>query len=285
MSRSRLWRIFQPLCSVCIQPQPRDTPRALQFDGFYVSYPSIKRNRHLPRAKRDTCILLWALDDDTNKPVYWKFYDQLENIGIWQDFIYSMREAGLRPGYAIHDGHPGITAAIDRYLPETRQQRCLVHIMGGAIKDLGVAPRTAIAKDLKHIIYRLLKVQTFDDMIDWESDWASFCDIHNNKLMQLRKGAAYDCGIRVPGALLETFTILGNAYKKGTLFTYLTCPQPISRTTNTIESNNGNLRELLQRHRGLTIVQRTYLISWYLGFKQLTKEQLSAQVSHTLFDT
>jgi hypothetical protein len=59
----------------------------------------------------------------------------------------------------------------------------------------------------------------------------------------------------------------------------------IPRTTNSIESLNGNLRELLQRHRGLNLEKRINLVSWYLALKQKQTPKQLREYLYTLFDT
>lgn len=287
MSRSTLWRRVSGLLEVQLEPVLLSTPSdIIQLDGFYLSYPSIKRNRHRRGAKKRSCILLWALDGQTGRPLYWRFYDQLENPGVWKDFIGALANQAITPDYVIHDGHPGITQAVNQYWPRIRQQRCLVHLMGNMHKDLGIAPRTRIARELKQTVAALFHVQDADTWADWQKQWLGYCDAHHETLQRLRAREAVDeDGVRVPGALLDAYTVVANAYQRLELSAYLDDPATIARTTNAIESLNGNLRELLRRHRGMSLERRINLVSWYLGIKQRqSRAQLKEQV-HTHFDT
>ncbi len=282
-----MWRKFNGLCSTHIEPLlPSLSPSSIQLDGFYLAYPSIKRNRHLRGAKTESCVLLWALDDHNLKPVYWKFYRRLENSGTWKDFIKNMKECGINPEHLVHDGHPGITQATKRYWPQTKQQRCLVHLMSGMHKDLGVAPRTQIAIRLKQVVASLFDVTNEQEQKEWEKSWLDYGQTYEKKLLALQKGeVVHEQDMRMPKSLLGAFSVINDAYLRDELFTYLDSSKTVSRTTNAIESNNGNLRELLRRHRGMKLNQRINLVSWQLGFKQdQTITQLRGQI-HTHFDT
>lgn len=288
LSRSSLWRRFSKLLELEVPPVlPENVPRVILLDGFYLAYPSIKRNRHKPRAKTDSCILLWALDSTTSKPLYWKFYRQLENPRIWQDFIYDLTIRGIVPDYIVHDGHNGITSAVNRYWVTTKHQRCLVHLMSNMHKDLGISPRTNVARELKQVVAGLFSITDEVTWQLWQQQWQMYCERHEKTLESLRiHQLCFDeYGGRIPKAVLEAFTVINNAYRRDELTAFLDEPQTIPRTTNAIESLNGNLRELLRRHRGLSLDKRISLVSWYLVLKQkLTNKQLREHL-YTLFDT
>jgi len=257
------------------------------LDGFYLAYPSLKRNRHRPRAKTVSCILLWALDSSTSKPIYWKFYSQVENPGIWQDFIHDLTQAGIDPDYAVHDGHSGITIAVNNYWPMTKHQRCFVHLMSNMHKDLGISPKTTIARELKQVVAGIFSIADELTWQTWEKQWRQYCQKHSDILEALRTHQLCldENGNRIPKAVLEAFTVINNAYIRDELTAFLDSPNTIPRTTNSIESLNGNLRELLQRHRGLSLEKRMNLVSWYLALKQKQTPKQLREYLYTLFDT
>jgi transposase-like protein len=266
---------------------PLTNPVVVLLDGFYLAYPSIKRNRHRPRAKTVSCILLWALDSRTSKPIYWKFYFQVENPRIWQDFIGGLTEGGIVPDYAVHDGHSGITIAVNNYWNKTKHQRCFVHLMGNMHKDLGINPKTTVARELKQVVAGMFSIADEITWQTWNKQWQLYCQKHSRTLEALRTNQLCfdDNGNRIPKAVLEAFTVINNAYKRDELIAFLDNPKIIPRTTNSIESLNGNLRELLQRHRGLNLEKRINLVSWYLALKQKQTSEQLRDVLHTLSDT
>lgn len=262
-----------------LTPKYAHKPKILIVDGFYVAYPSLKRNRHKQGFKREKCILLWATDGITNKPVYWQFYNDIENKGIWKQFTKDIKRHKLVPEYLVHDGHPGITASCEKYLPKTKQQRCLVHLMGNMHKDLSISPKTNIAKDLKRLVLDLQKVKDTDSRKAWESKWHTYCNYSEDTVSKLRKKiSVYENNIRVPSNYLSAFSVVNNAYLSSELFTYLE-DSKIPNNSNAIESVNGVLREITRRHRGLNIEQKKALLSWALAFRQ---EQTNEQIKHQI---
>ena len=177
-SRTTLWRKFAPLFRVRLTPaqiESAHNTRVASVDGFYIAYPSLLRNRYKDGYKRDKCILLWTFDCETRKPVYWQFYDDIENSGIWKRYFREMKLNGIYPEFLTHDGHPGITAACTKYLPKTKEQRCTVHLMFNMRKDLSISPKTQIAKELKLLVSQVQQVKTNADADNWNKLWLDYC--------------------------------------------------------------------------------------------------------------
>jgi len=282
-SRTTLWRRFASLLAHCPTPlaaSRQSKPRVVIVDGFYLAYPSLKRNRHKAGFHRDKRILLWAIDSTTRRPIYWQFYDAIEDTGIWKKFIQEMKEYSFYPDYLVHDGHPGITRACDRYWPKAKQQRCLAHFMGNMNKDLGVSPKTELAKSLKQLVAALFTIKTNADKQVWQKRWQDYLADNQQTIEQLRKGAAvYQHGVRIPGLYMSALSVVNNAYKRDEVFTYLDKSE-VPKTSNAIESLNGTLRELTRRHRGLALEHRKRLVAWALAYRQgQTRTQLMSHVS------
>ena len=83
----------------------------------------------------------------------------------------------------------------------------------------------------------------------------------------LANKATYENGIRISSLYRSAFSVVNNAFQRNEIFTYLNDPS-VPNSSNAIESNNGVLREMLARHRGLSLEQRKNLVSWVLAFKQ-----------------
>lgn len=231
--------------------------------------------------------MLWALDSSTSKPIYWKFYSQVENPKIWQDFIYHLTKGGIVPNYVVHDGHSGITIAVNNCWGRAKHQRCFVHLMSNMHKDLGISPKTTVARELKQVVAGIFSISNEITWQIWQQRWCDYCETHKKTLEALRKHQpCYDeDGRRIPQAVLGAFTVINNAYLRNELITFLDEPETIPRTTNSIESLNGNLRELLRRHRGLSLEKKISLISWYLALKQRQTNTQLREHLYTLYDT
>ena len=282
ISRTTLWRRFTVLLNVRLVSKPAPharKPKIVIVDGFYLAYPSLKRNRHKPGFNRDRCILLWAIDSATHKPIHWQFYDTTENMGIWKVFIKGMKANKISPDYLVHDGHPGITYACTKYWPKTKQQRCLAHFMGNMNKDLGISPKTELAKNLKRLVAALFKVDNAADRLAWERQWLAYLRANQETISALlNKKTVYENGARIPSLYASAFSVVNNAYNRDEIFTYLDNPE-IPKTSNSIESLNGTLRELTRRHRGLSLEQRKSLVAWALAYRQgQTRAQIKQQI-------
>lgn len=270
-SRTTLWRKFAPLLKVRLLPkecEPTHKTRVASVDGFYIAYPSLLRNRYKQGYKRDKCILLWTFDCETHKPVYWQFYDDIENSGIWERYFREMKQSGIYPEFLTHDGHPGITTACAKYLPKTKEQRCTVHLMFNMRKDLSISPKTRIAKELKSLVSQLQQVKTTSDANKWNKLWLEYCSKYQETIKPiLANKATYENGVKISGLYRSAFSVVNHAYQRDGIFTYLN-DSSVPNSSNAIESNNGVLREVLSRHRGLSLEQRKNLVSWVLAYKQ-----------------
>jgi Transposase, Mutator family len=264
----RLLLSFAPLPRIVTEPP--SYPLVIQVDGFYLEYPSLKVNRHLPGAKMKASLLLWALDARTGTPLAWRYYDSIEDPASWKDFVkYMKEELNINPSYVVYDGAMGARMAFTRYYPDCISQRCLVHIRSNMNKDLGIAPRTGLAKEVKRLGMMAASIKTHEDLEVWAELWEALCIEHSDKFRALHEGPVEG----IPRVVHSAFSVVNNAYRSGELTTFLDHSE-VPSNTNLIESYNGNLREILSRHRGMELDKRKNLLSWYLALKHYTTEEL-----------
>jgi hypothetical protein len=276
-----MWRRLGPLLE--LQPEARlkrRSPKIIQVDGFYVEYPSVKKHRHLSWATKQSCVLLWAIDYETAKPVAWRFYDRLEDPTCWRDFVKYIKRIGIKPNYVVYDGSIGAEMAFKKYLSKCTRQRCLVHIQSNMNKDLGVSPRTELAKRVRRLGMELARLKNMEDLQVWADDWESLCASDGHRIRSLRTQSVDG----LPKSLYSAFSVIHNTYTSGELMAFLQA-KGLPSNTNLIESLNGNLREILSRHRGMALVKRQNLLAWYLALKYYSLEELSEMVKNTLFET
>jgi hypothetical protein len=276
-SRTTIWRRFQKLLSVHPDSvKSRKSPKLVLLDGFYLDYPSLKSNRFRSRAKQNVCLLLWALDGATNKPLAWKFYEAHESPETWMDFIRHIKRLNIKPEYIIYDGAMGATLAVSRYLKATIRQRCLVHILGNMNKDLGVAPKTKFAQSLKTFAYNAYKIKDSTALAAWAKEWEAFNIDQKEVIGMLQKHSVYG----IPKSAYSAFCVVNNAYLSGELAAFIQYPGMPS-TNNAIESHNRVMREILNRHRGIDNAKKKSLLAWHLSFKQQSIEEILTRIKHT----
>ena len=274
-----MWRRLGPLLE--IQPAPKKesgSPRVIQVDGFYVEYPSIKRHRHLAWATKQACLLLWAIDYGTSKPVAWRFYDRIEDPACWRDFVKYIKRIGIKPDYVIYDGSIGAEMAFKKYLPACARQRCLVHIQSNMNKDLGVSPKTDLAKRLRWLGMNLAKIKSSEDLESWANAWEDFCVAEGHRIRELQHRKVDG----LPRNIYSAFSVISTTYRSGELTAFLEI-EGLPSNTNLIESYNGNLREILSRHRGMNLQKRQNLLAWYLALKYYTQDELIQLVKKHTF--
>ncbi|QIM16339.1 IS1249 family transposase [Leucobacter insecticola] len=182
------------------------------------------------------------------------------------------------PHLVVCDGGPGMHAALREHWPETRVQRCLVHLQRNVRKYVTTRSKTAAGKGLWGLAKKLTSVKTVDTaeawtrlLLAWESE-----HLHLTKARTYRKD-----GIEVPSwakpgqqwwythqRLRSGHQVLRRVIQKGHLFTFLDPDLQHLRapvTTNEIEGGtNSQMRAMLRHHRGMPEEHQRRAIEWWL---------------------
>ncbi|WHS51513.1 IS1249 family transposase [Rothia sp. SD9660Na] len=171
------------------------------------------------------------------------------------------------PDVAIVDGGAGFASAAKTCWPETRIQRCLVHIYRNTRALLTSAPRTEAGKSLLKISRALLRVTSLDEAAIWSASLASWHSQYQGFIKErtwLSDGSWQYTHERVRTA----YRRLERLVKQGVVFTFLDSDLlregPISRTTNHIEGYNAKIRAMLREHRGMPVEHQWRAVGWLL---------------------
>ena len=171
------------------------------------------------------------------------------------------------PDVAIVDGGAGFASAAKTCWPETRIQRCLVHIYRNTRALLTSAPRTEAGKSLLKISRALLRVTNLDEAAIWSASLASWHGQYQSFIKErtwLADGSWQYTHERVRIA----YRRLERLVKQGLVFTFLEPDLlregPISRTTNQIEGYNAKIRAMLREHRGMPVEHQWRAVGWLL---------------------
>jgi len=182
------------------------------------------------------------------------------------------------PRVAVIDGGQGLASALNKCWPETKVQRCLVHIQRNVRTYLTTNPRTDAGKELRKISLALTKIKTVDQAIAWQQALDQWYQKHGELLKQ-RTYAGKDV-VRPTWAransvwwythdrLRKAYYVMHRVVKDKTAFIYLD-PEfgdmKISWTTNRIEGGcNSQIKELLRRHRGMPSPHQRRTAEWWL---------------------
>jgi transposase-like protein len=197
--------------------------------------------------------------------IFWDFYDH-ENYFNWINFLVQIKE----PLVVVCDGQRGMLAAIREIWPRVRIQRCLVHIKRLVRIRLGQNPESEAGIEIKLLVNSLLKVRTRRQKRRWLRQYSKWLRKNTKFIDQKSKGINPKTGKKswwyTHKNLRSVKSLLNNA--KPNLFTFVGHYHEIPRTTNPIEGGtNSRLKELIHRHRGLSIDQKKVLTAVYLSQK------------------
>ena len=159
-------------------------------------------------------------------------------------------------GYTT-DGKRGLVAAYKQVFPNSKSQRCLVHILMRVQTLLTHKPKLALGKDLLDLASML---PTIDNAIDATSWWELFSDwyqSHQNEInTRSYKGKE---SWYLHQNLHSAVTHILNA--ADSLFVFINQPNSISNT-NHLEGLFGQRKPSLARHRGLSRKRVANTLLW-----------------------
>jgi hypothetical protein len=163
--------------------------------------------------------------------------------------------------------------------PETRVQRCLVHVQRNVRTYLTLAPRTEAGRTLRALSLSLTRITTRDAATTWLTrlnDWhQAYGHLTRQRTYRHAVHTAAIPSWTRPGQtwwythdrLRKAYRLLAKLARKNVLFTYLDPAFDglgISSTTNQIEGGiNAQLRTMLKSHRGMSPDHARRAIEWW----------------------
>ena len=259
-----------------VLPRVEDVFHAVLVDGIWIG---------------SWCLLI--AQSDTGRVLAWQWAAQ-ETTAAWQALL----EKVEAPGVVVSDGGSGFPTALKRVWPETKHQRCLFHLQRNITRHLTMRPKLAAGKALRRLVMGLSDVTEAEEAIAWqvklEAWWQSFGHLTEERTM-LRNGQFGFTHAR----LRKAWKLVRLLVRTDVLFTYITYGNP--RTTSRLEGLNGQIREVLRRHRGMPEEHRRRAVEWFLatrdysiseaiGFAEKVqpikaKSRPDDQVSKVVYDT
>jgi len=175
------------------------------------------------------------------------------------------------PFAVVLDGQRGGLAAVRALWPKAKIQRCMAHVTRYAKNKLTRNPKTEAGQVLRVLTSALFNVHSTNEQATWLEDWQSWEERFVSLVLAKTRGVNQNgrqtwwfTHKNLRGAYIH----LKNAIP--TLFTYISYPN-IPRTTNHIEGGiNSRLKELLGRHRGISLKQKQTLVAIFLDSKRVT---------------
>ena len=254
VSRRTLIRWFTPLWRSPPPPPTLhpDTAAIYILDGVYLS-----GREHVALICRTlTARLSWC-------------FAMRESWLSWMTFLQTLPA----PDVAVIDGQKGLLAAIPSLWPQTKIQRCLVHIERLARAKLTRQPKTSAGKGLLSLVQGLFTVRTKRQRRRWLRAYRRWERQHATFLKERSYGEPSAGKKRrwwyTHRNIRAARSLIRNALPH--LFTFVRYPQ-VPRTTNHVEGGiNSRLKELVHRHRGLSPDRKQALVATFLTQRNTKK--------------
>lgn len=170
------------------------------------------------------------------------------------------------PAMVVTDGGSGFAKARRAVWPETRVQRCLVHVARQVMRKTTMSPRTDAGKELLGLAKRLTRVEGADAAAEWLAAYAGWCAEWERFLREftLKDGRKQYVHERLRSARHSLNRLVGD----GTMFTFVEMAEERGgswdSTNNVIEGGvNAQIRLMLRHHRGLRTTRRVKAVFWW----------------------
>ena len=219
------------------------------FETVYLDGIWIKRN----------CVVLIACS--RQNVIAWHLAKS-ENSAAWAALMSRIPA----PTMLVSDGAPGLAKAARQVWPNTKIQRCVVHIFWDIKSCTTMNPKLEAGKELLEIAKKLIKVKDTEQAsewiskyVNWTSKWENFLGEHT-----FNEGKK----VYVHDRLRKARRTLNKLVQSGQMFTFIDLQNETGKnwdsTNNVIEGRvNAQLRQVLRNHRGLTAIKRIKVIFWW----------------------
>lgn len=203
-----------------------------------------------------------------NGYMFWIFARQETSLA-WLDFI----NKTPKPLALVCDGQSGLFSAVKAAWTDIPVQRCLIHIQRLAIQKLTMRPKTAAGAELLKLVFRLTEINTQTDRADWNRDFAAW-DERWDRFLRERTYGPHPSGRQTWWYTHRRIRAMRNTLKQSldNLFVHIDYPG-VPKTTNLVEGGiNSRLKELLHRHRGMSLEHRKVVVAHYLQSKNVPRK-------------
>ena len=170
LSRKQLCKLFEPFWKE-LPPSPSKCTQndmVLIFDGVYLS------------GKTNAVLIARSMRNVQS----WHFAER-ESFNAWDSFLKQLSP----PAVVVIDGQKGLLQAVLRRFPQTRIQRCLVHVERFVRMCLSRNPKTEAGRQLWTLVRSLWSIQS---QIEAET-WGETTDLMGDATRWLSHGAKPIC--------------------------------------------------------------------------------------------
>lgn len=205
------------------------------------------------------CLLLYR-DHNIKMTILYRLTNR-EALRELKEDLRAIKDIGIEIESVTCDGAANIIRAVKEVCPEAVIQRCTFHISNEICMWLTKKPKSEAARELRNIALALSSVKTnldaqlwLKEFIDWENKYREYI---NEKSLDEESGRWW----YTHKMLHRSFTHIKRAIPY--MFNY-TLYSKIPKTSNSIESFFGHLKDHLRLHRGLSEAHFKDFVKWYL---------------------
>ena len=176
---------------------------------------------------------LWIGENETSK--YWlSVLSDLKSRGVEDVLI------------ACVDGLNGFETAIKSVYPNTKTQRCIVHIIRNCTRYVNYKDRKLLCSDMKPIYQAVNEENALENLMTFEEKWGKsekFAEADFTETMSFRKGMPFNANFsrQYPYAI-KVWQNNWDGIK--TMFEYSPEIRHVIYTTNTIEGFNNGIKRI-----------------------------------------
>ena len=203
------------------------------------------------------CVLLIILNAQTNAPIAW-WPACRETYASWKALL---ARCSQQPRYVVCDGHTGMLKAIRERWPSIVIQRCTAHVRREMRALLTRHPKLPAGIALRFMVNTIADIQTRRQKRKWVRAFFRW----RKKYKQFLKEKTFTFGGRwhyTHRRLRRASTHLMRALPD--LFRYVS-DRSVPSTSNQLEGGiNSPLKDLIRKHRGMSVRRRLILASFYL---------------------
>lgn len=218
----------------------------------------------------DICLVLYQ-DNDIKYTQLYRFSSSERYDEILED-LNNLSIMGISISSITCDGHKAVLKAIRAHNSQIIVQRCLVHVHRMANIWLRINPKTLSSNELKVCLKSLPHIKTNNDKLAWINSFKEWERKH--KAFTNEKSYNFDSSRwwYKHKELRRAYVLVKQAIPD--MFHFLDNPK-IPKSTNSLESFFGHLKDNLSIHRGLSYENRKSFIRWYLHFKNQKRHRFS----------
>lgn len=205
------------------------------------------------------CLLLYR-DYNIKMTILYRLTDR-EALRDLKEDLRAIKDVGIEIESVTCDGAANIIKAVREVCPEAVIQRCTFHIANEICTWLTKKPKSDAARELRHLVQMLSRVNNhieaqywMKEFIDWEDKYQEY--ISEKSIDEVSGRWWYTHKM-----LHRSVTHIKRAIPY--MFNY-TRYSAIPKTSNSIESFFGHLKDHLRLHRGLSEEHFKDFIKWYL---------------------